>query len=122
MTGRRALCRLEKKFTTLRQQQEAMQLQMKKVRKDIEAERMARIVYLIKKTGFPADKPAILIGAILSAKEKLESTACVEELNRYIDLYNVFAGNHPGIEQAAEQAMQEEPQDPDGEKETAYGE
>ena len=122
MTGRRALCRLEKKFTTLRQQQEAMQLQMTKVRKDIEAERMARIVYLIKKTGFPADKPAILIGAILSAKEKLESTACVEEINRYIDLYNVFAGNHPGIEQAAEQAMQEEPQDPDGEKETAYGE
>ena len=96
-----------------------MQLQMKKVRKDIEAERVARIVYLIKKTGFPADKPAILIGAILSAKEKLESTACVEEINRYIDLYNVFAGNHPGIEQTAEQAMQEEPQDPDREKETA---
>ena len=122
MTGRRALCRLEKKFTTLRQQQEAMQLQMKKVRKDIEAERMARIVYLIKKTGFPADKPAILIGAILSAKEKLESTACVEEINRYIDLYNVFAGNHPGIEQAAEQSSQEESQNPDREKETAYGE
>lgn len=104
----KALSRLQKKFTTLREKQERMQQEQKEIKKRIEAERMSQLARMIKKTGFPTDKPAILIGAILAAKEKIDGDASVAAINRYIDLYNQFAVAHPGIEVAEEEEDEDE--------------
>ena len=91
----RRISRLERKFQNLQQKQEETLAQIRKdkkeARKKIESERLYFIARTIKQSGFPVDQPAILIGAILAAKEKLDSGDCANEINRYIDLYNDFA-------------------------------
>ncbi len=81
--------------------------EMKRTKKEIEAQRLDFIAQTIKKTGFPIDKTVLLIGAVLDAKEKIEGTENTVAINRYIDLYNDFSAKH-GIQEFGETAEEEE--------------
>ena len=114
MAGTKSLHRLEKKFSFLQQKQEEtiakIRQEMKRTKKKIEVQRLDFIAQTIKKTGFPIDKTVLLIGAVLDAREKLESTESTENvaiINRYIELYNNFAAKH-GIQEFEESAAEEE--------------
>ena len=80
--------------------------EMKRTKKEIEAQRLDFIAQTIKKTGFPIDKTVLLIGAVLDAKEKIEGTESTSTINHYIELYNDFATNH-GIQEFEETAEEE---------------
>lgn len=113
MAGAKTLHRLEKKFSFLQQKQEQtmakIRQEMKRTKKEIEAQRLDFIAQTIKKTGFPIDKTVLLIGAVLDAKEKIEGSESTSAINRYIELYNDFAAKH-GIqefEETAEESMED---------------
>ncbi|MDU2065305.1 MAG: hypothetical protein E6713_10750 [Sporomusaceae bacterium] len=105
MAGTKTLHRLEKKFSFLQQKQEQtmakIRQEMKRTKKEIEAQRLDFIAQTIKKTGFPIDKTVLLIGAVLDAKDKIEGTESTSAINRYIELYNDFATKH-GIQEFEE--------------------
>ncbi|WP_196591946.1 hypothetical protein [Pectinatus frisingensis] len=110
MAGTKAIHRLEKKFSFLQQKQEQtmakIRQEMKRTKREIEAQRLDFIAQTIKKTGFPIDKTVLLIGAVLDAKEKIEGSESTAAINRYIELYNDFAAKQ-GI-QTLEEAAEEE--------------
>lgn len=97
------LSRLEKRFGSLQKKQEDALARMRQekndLKKQIESERLSYITRSIKQTGFPMDQPAILIGAILAAKEKLDSPECADEIDRYIQLYTEFADKHACVDE-----------------------
>lgn len=105
MTGTKTLHRLEKKFSFLQQKQEEtmakIRQEMKRTKKEIEAQRLDFIAQTIKKTGVPIDKTVLLIGAVLDAKGKIEGTESTSVINRYIEIYNDFATKH-GIQEFEE--------------------
>ena len=111
MAGTKTLHRLEKKFSFLQQKQEQtmakIRQEMKRTKKEIEAQRLDFIAQTIKKTGFPIDKTVLLIGAVLDAKDKIDGTESISVINRYIELYNDFAAKH-GIQEFEESAEEEE--------------
>jgi len=116
MAGTKTLHRLEKKFSFLQQKQEQtmakIRQEMKRTKKEIEAQRLDFIAQTIKKTGFPIDKTVLLVGAVLDAKEKIEGTESTTAINRYIELYNDFAAKH-GIQEFEEEVDGESMEDPD---------
>ena len=99
MAGSKALTRLENKFMVLRKRQEEMQAKFKKEIKEtqraIASKRSEFILQAIRRTEFPLDKPVILIGALLEAKQKLDGPQRADSINRYIRLYNEFAAKYP---------------------------
>lgn len=107
MAGTKAIHRLEKKFSFLQQKQEEtmakIRQEIKRTKKEIEAQRLDFVAQTIKKTGFPIDKTVILIGAVLDAKDKIEGTESTSAINHYIELYNDFAAKH-GIQEFEENA------------------
>lgn len=111
MAGTKTIHRLEKKFSFLQQKQEEtmakIRQEMKRTKKEIEAQRLDFIAQTIKKTGFPIDKTVLLIGAVLDAKEKIEGSESTTVINRYIELYNDFAAKQ-GIQEFEETAEEEE--------------
>ena len=111
MAGSRTLTRLEKKFLVLRQRQEAMQArykaQLKETQRAIVDKRNELIVQTIRRMDFPTDKPVILIGVLLEAKQRLEGPEKAAIIDRYIALYNEFAAAYPNLVAFAEEA--EEP-------------
>ena len=111
MAGTKTLHRLEKKFSFLQQKQEEtmakIRQEMKRTKKEIEVQRLDFIAQTIKKTGFPMDKAVLLIGAVLDAKDKIESTESTSAINHYIELYNDFAAKH-GIQEFEDNVEEEE--------------
>ena len=111
MAGTKTLHRLEKKFSFLQQKQEQtiakIRQEMKRTKKEIEAQRLDFIAQTIKKTGFPIDKTVLLIGAVLDAKEKIEGTESTSTINHYIELYNDFEAKH-GIQEFEDNVEEEE--------------
>ena len=115
------VAKLEKKFAALRQQQEKIAAAQRSVRQQMEEARMVTLDKMIKKTGFPKDKPTILIGALLEAKEKLEGEESISTINGYMQRYRVFASENPEL--ASKLAEQEEEPAPNAkgtEKSSAY--
>lgn len=112
MAGSRTLTRLEKKFLVLRQRQEAMQArykaQLKETQRAIADKRDELIVQTIRRMDFPTDKPVILIGALLEAKQRLEGPERAALIDRYIALYNEFAAAYPNLVTFAEEDKPEE--------------
>ena len=111
MAGTKTLHRLEKKFSFLQQKQEEtmakMRQEMRRTKKEIEVQRLDFIAQTIRKTGFPIDKIVLLIGAVLDAKDKIESTESTSAINHYIELYNDFAAKH-GIQEFEDNVEEEE--------------
>lgn len=110
MSGAKTIHRLEKKFSVLQQRQEEtmakIRQEMKRTKKEIEAQRLDFIAQTIKRTGFPIDKIVLLIGAVLDAKEKIEGSESTATINHYIELYNSFAAKQ-GIEEFEDAAGEE---------------
>ena len=126
MAGAKTIHRLEKKFSVLQQRQEEtmakIRQEMKRTKKEIEAQRLDFIAQTIKRTGFPIDKIVLLVGAVLDAKEKMEGSDRTATINRYIELYNNFAARQ-GIEEF-EDAAEEDAVEPANEQDvevSAYG-
>lgn len=65
------VAKLEKKFAALRQQQEKIAAAQRSVRQQMEEARMVTLDKMIKKTGFPKDKPTILIGALVGSQREV---------------------------------------------------
>lgn len=105
------ISRLQQKFNSLQKKQEdqlaRMRQEKKELKKEIEKEQLSFIVRTIKQTGFPIDNPAILIGAILSAKEKLHSPDNANTINHFIELYTDFAEKHH-VEEVGEEIVSDQ--------------
>ncbi len=99
MAGSKTLTRLENKFLVLRKRQEEMQAKFRKEIKEtqraIASKRSEFLLQAIRRTEFPMEKPVIVIGALLDAKQKLDSPQKSDLINRYIRLYNEFAAKYP---------------------------
>ena len=125
MAGSRTLTRLEKKFLVLRQRQEAMQArykaQLKETQRAIVDKRNELIVQTIRRMDFPTDKPVILIGALLEAKQRLEGPEKAALIDRYIALYNEFAAAYPNLVAFAEEAEEPAGEETEGKEEMLDG-
>lgn len=89
------LSRMEKQYQDLVAKQnenmERMRKEKKLAQQKLEAERISFLIRAIKQTNFPTENSAVLIGAILAAKETLDGPQRVETVNHYIELYTDFA-------------------------------
>ena len=125
MAGSRTLTRLEKKFLVLRQRQEAMQArykaQLKETQRAIVDKRNELIVQTIRRMDFPTDKPVILIGVLLEAKQRLEGSEKAALIDRYIALYNEFAAAYPNLVAFAEGAEEPAEEETEGKEEMLDG-
>ena len=105
------LKQMQKKFATLRKRQEALQAEMKRMKRGMEAQRTIDIGRIIKQTGF-------LIGALLHAKEHIDE-GDQTAIDNYIAAYARFSEAHPdaGFEDLVEPSAEEpEAQVSDGEE------
>ena len=112
------LKQMQKKFATLRKRQEALQAEMKRMKRGMEAQRTIDIGRIIKQTGFPVENMAILIGALLHAKEHIDE-GDQTAIDNYSAAYARFSEAHPdaGFEDLVEPSAEEpEAQVSDGEE------
>lgn len=114
------LKQMQKKWANLRKKQEALQAEMKRMKRGIEVQRTIDIGRIIKQTGFPVENMAIFIGALLHAKEHIDG-GDQTAIDHYIAAYTRFCAAHPdtGFEELVASAEQDEvpeaqPSDSDG--------
>lgn len=87
---------LKSKWNALKRKQEEIHLAIKKTQIDLQKERLLSLEKILQKTEFPMHKTSLLIGAILSAKEKINA-GDIETINTYIEHYIAFSKEHPVI-------------------------
>jgi len=68
-----SLKQMEKRWENLRRKQEALQQEMKKTKRNMEVQRTNDIGRIIRRTGFPVHNMAILVGALVHAKERIDA-------------------------------------------------
>ena len=84
------LPKLQRKYSFLQKKQQEIAAELKKQRKQIEIEQHSYIIRTIQILGLPIDNPAIIIGALICAKENVDNNN-VEAINNYISKYSNFA-------------------------------
>ena len=105
-----SLKQMEKRWENLRRKQEALQQEMKKTKRNMEVQRTNDIGRIIRKTGFPVHNMAILIGALVHAKERIDA-GDRQAMDQYISCYTRFQADHPdaGLDDFMEEgAVQQE--------------
>ena len=114
-----SLKQMEKRWENLRRKQEALQQEMKKTKRNMEVQRTNDIGRIIRRTGFPVHNMAILVGALVHAKERIDA-GDRQAMDQYISCYTRFQADHPDaclddfMEEAAVQ--QEETTEADSDK------
>ena len=100
-----SLKQMEKRWENLRRKQEALQQEMKKTKRNMEVQRTNDIGRIIRKTGFPVHNMAILIGALVHAKERIDA-GDHQTMDQYISCYTRFQAEHPdaGLDDFMEEA------------------
>ena len=118
MSGTKRLSRLERKFDVLLEKQNQMQARLRAAKEAIREERNEIVLQNIRRMGFPIENPVLLIGALLEAKEKLESSERARCIDNYIVLYNDYAKAYPNLEPClgAESLEAEEEEAPHGDE------
>ena len=89
-----SLKQMEKRWENLRRKQEALQQEMKKTKRNMEVQRTNDIGRIIRRTGFPVHNMAILVGALVHAKERIDA-GDRQAMDQYISCYTRFPAAHP---------------------------
>ena len=114
-----SLKQMEKRWENLRRKQEALQQEMKKTKRNMEVQRTNDIGRIIRRTGFPVHNMAILVGALVHAKERIDAGDS-QAMDQYISCYTRFQADHPdvGLDDFMEEAAvhQEEMTEADSDK------
>ena len=100
-----SLKQMEKRWENLRRKQEALQQEMKKTKRNMEVQRTNDIGRIIRRTGFPVHNMAILVGALVHAKERIDA-GDRQAMDQYISCYTRFQADHPdaGLDDFMEEA------------------
>ena len=100
-----SLKQMEKRWENLRRKQEALQQEMKKTKRNMEMQRTHDIGRIIRRTGFPVHNMAILVGALVHAKERIDA-GDRQAMDQYISCYTRFQADHPdaGLDDFMEEA------------------
>ena len=100
-----SLKQMEKRWENLRRKQEALQQEMKKTKRNMEVQRTNDIGRIICRTGFPVHNMAILVGALVHAKERIDA-GDRQAMDQYISCYTRFQADHPdaGLDDFMEEA------------------
>ncbi len=100
-----SLKQMEKRWENLRRKQEALQQEMKKTKRNMEMQRTNDIGRIIRRTGFPVHNMAILVGALVHAKERIDA-GDRQAMDQYISCYTRFQADHPdaGLDDFMEEA------------------
>ena len=100
-----SLKQMEKRWENLRRKQEALQQEMKKTKRNMEVQRTNDIGRVIRRTGFPVHNMAILVGALVHAKERIDA-GDRQAMDQYISCYTRFQADHPdaGLDDFMEEA------------------
>ena len=100
-----SLKQMEKRWESLRRKQEALQQEMKKTKRNMEVQRTNDIGRIIRRTGFPVHNMAILVGALVHAKERIDA-GDRQAMDQYISCYTRFQADHPdaGLDDFMEEA------------------
>jgi hypothetical protein len=84
---------MERKYRILQQEQNAilkrMQEEKRNAKKRLESERYNYIIQVVKRLKLPIDNPAIIIGALVEAKDVIENNN-VTKIDEYIEKYSLF--------------------------------
>ena len=91
-----SLKQMEKRWENLRRKQEALQQEMKKTKRNMEVQRTNDIGRIIRRTGFPVHNMAILVGALVHAKERIDA-GDHQAMDQYISCYTRFQADHPDV-------------------------
>lgn len=87
------LTKMERKYRILQQEQNAilkrMQEEKRNAKKRLESERYNYIIQVVKRLKLPIDNPAIIIGALVEAKDVIENNN-VTKIDKYIEKYSLF--------------------------------
>ena len=87
------LTKMERKYRILQQEQNAilkrMQEEKRNAKKRLESERYNYIIQVVKSLKLPIDNPAIIIGALVEAKDVIENNN-VTKIDEYIEKYSLF--------------------------------
>lgn len=97
--------RRRKQEAKLRESIKATSSELRDLNKQIEEEKYAVLIRLLRETGLPLDNTPLIIGIALEAKEMMDSadeSVRTAAINKYTDRYLAF--------QAARQAVQPSPQ------------
>ncbi|MFC2525281.1 hypothetical protein [Selenomonas noxia] len=92
-----SLKQMEKRWKNLRKKQEALQQEMKKTKRDMEVQRTNDIGRIIRRTGFPVNNMAILVGALVYAKERIDA-GDHQAMDKYIASYTHFRTQNPNVD------------------------
>ena len=78
---------------------------MKKTKRNMEVQRTNDIGRIIRRTGFPVHNMAILVGALVHAKERIDAGDS-QAMDQYISCYTRFQADHPdaGLDDFMEEA------------------
>ena len=100
-----SLKQMEKRWENLRRRQGALQQEMKKTKRNMEVQRTNDIGRIIRRTGFPVHNMAILVGALVHAKERIDAGDS-QAMDQYISCYTRFQADHPdaGLDDFMEEA------------------
>lgn len=86
------LTKMERKYRILQQEQNAilkrMQEEKRNAKKRLESERYNYIIQVVKRLKLPIDNPAIIIGALVEAKDVIENNTA--KIDEYIEKYSLF--------------------------------
>lgn len=87
------LTKMERKYRILQQEENAilkrMQEEKRNAKKKLESERYNYIIQVVKRLKLPIDNPAIIIGALVEAKDVIENNN-VTKIDEYIEKYSLF--------------------------------
>ena len=87
------LTKMERKYRILQEEQNAilkkMQEEKRNAKKRLENERYNYIIQVVKRLKLPIDNPAIIIGALVEAKDVIENNN-VTKIDEYIEKYSLF--------------------------------
>lgn len=87
------LTKMERKYRILQQEQNAilkrMQEEKRNAKKRLESERYNYIIQVVKRLKLPIDNPAIIIGALIEAKNVITENNTIK-INEYIEKYSLF--------------------------------
>jgi hypothetical protein len=87
------ISRLEKQLTVAEKGKQAILTKIRDLQKELKTEKTSSLLRLIIETGFPLEQEALLIGAILHAKDELAGPNKTNVINHYTELYQVFCQN-----------------------------
>ena len=109
-----SLKQMEKRWENLRRKQEALQQEMKKTKRSMEAQRTNDIGRIIRRTGFPVHNMAILVGALVHAKERIDA-GDHQAMDQYISCYTRFQSDHPdaGLDDFMEEPIVQQEEAPE---------